>query len=360
MLISTTCGFFHPDDISGLLNAWQNSRITIEELLNERTAQQHISWNVQREHGIHHIPSNDVVLTDPVYNTAGLLGIGEKDPGRRLVDYYKKSLPKRKWYQMDIDFATPVMTSGQTFQVSETEVIEDFEKAKSEGLITRPVLVGPITFMDFSSISEGSENALGMWSALLPAYRRVIEILIEKGAEWIQFDEPCFTRPQKRDVTKLAEVFYTELLKGLDVKTCLTTYSGGLGDNLRRVMMLPVTAVHFDLISEPEQYTQVLDNDWGKVLSLGILDGHNSDVTPLSAQLRLVERSVNQVGLRRTMVGPSCPFYCYQGEEGQSNETRRDKLKLLSTMAKAMNVGKAYIQKEVEENQNRLSRLQKT
>ena len=153
----------------------------------------------------------------------------------------------------------------------------------------------------------------------------------------MQFDEPCFTQEQSSDIMKLAEVLYSELARAADIQICLTTFSGGLGENLRKVMMLPVRAIHFDLVSEPDQFTKVLDNDAGKILSLGVIDGTSRKLTNLSAQIRLVERAVNQVGLRRVMVGPSAPFYCYERTGAENRETRRDKLKYLSAMARAMN-----------------------
>ena len=87
----------------------------------------------------------------------------------------------------------------------------------------------------------------------------------------------------------------------------LTTYFGGLGDNLDTALSLPVAGLHLDLVRAPEQLdTVVVKARQDLVLSLGVIDGRNIWRANLPALLDRLESVVAKRGIDRVQIAPSC------------------------------------------------------
>ena len=87
----------------------------------------------------------------------------------------------------------------------------------------------------------------------------------------------------------------------------LTTYFGGLGDNLNTAMALPVAGLHIDLVRAPQQIDDILKKaPKGLVLSLGVIDGRNIWRANLPALLDRLEPVVAGRGAGQIQIAPSC------------------------------------------------------
>jgi 5-methyltetrahydropteroyltriglutamate--homocysteine methyltransferase len=87
----------------------------------------------------------------------------------------------------------------------------------------------------------------------------------------------------------------------------LTSYFGGLGDNLNTAMSLPVAGLHIDLVRAPAQLADVLKKaPRGLVLSLGIIDGRNIWRANLAGLLDRLEPVVAKRGTNEVQIAPSC------------------------------------------------------
>ena len=67
----------------------------------------------------------------------------------------------------------------------------NIEEAKALGYQTRPVLVGPVTFLKLAKSKDAGFDPLSLLDRLLPVYIEVLRELVYRGAEWVQIDEPC-------------------------------------------------------------------------------------------------------------------------------------------------------------------------
>ena len=67
----------------------------------------------------------------------------------------------------------------------------NIEEAKALGYQTRPVLVGPVTFLKLAKSKDAGFDPLSLLDRLLPVYIEVLRELAYRGAEWVQIDEPC-------------------------------------------------------------------------------------------------------------------------------------------------------------------------
>jgi 5-methyltetrahydropteroyltriglutamate--homocysteine methyltransferase len=179
-----------------------------------------------------------------------------------------------KWFDTNYHYIVPELMADTAFALSTAKAVYEFKEAKFLGISTRPVLIGPVTFLNLAKMRDGSDR----WALLpkiLPIYRQVIKALAEAGAQWVQIDEPILVSDLDAATKDAFRTAYRELT-GLPVKILLATYFGALEDNLKTAVALPVAGLHIDLVRAPGQLADVakaLPKE--RVLSLGVINGRN-------------------------------------------------------------------------------------
>src|SRR5207248_11546531 len=166
---------------------------------------------------------------------------------------------------------------GQAFRLASTKPVDEFQEAKALGFHTKPVLIGPVTFLLLGKTRAAAFDRLELLDALLPVYGEVLARLAAAGATWVQLDEPCLAldrTPQELAAYGRAYRFLAERAPRL--KLLLATYFAGLADSLPTARELPVAGVHVDLVRGPRQLDQLLQA-WpkGRVLPVGVIDGRH-------------------------------------------------------------------------------------
>ena len=171
---------------------------------------------------------------------------------------------------------------------------------------TRPVLLGPVSFLLLSKTTDGSD-ALDLLDALLPVYAQILRELAEAGAAWVQMDEPVLALDLTDKARQRSVRAYEALAVAPAPEVLLASYFGPLGDNLATAARLPVAGLHVDLVRGAAELDAVLEavpaERW---LSLGVVDGRNVWRTDLRAALGTLRRVASVRGTRRLMVAPSC------------------------------------------------------
>ncbi len=95
------------------------------------------------------------------------------------------------------------------------------------------------------------------------------------------------------------------------VKTLLTTYFGGLEDNLKLACQLPVSGLHLDGVRAPAQMSSALEwLDPERILSVGIVNGRNIWKTDLKESLKLLYPLQKKLKDRLWISG-SCSFFAF-------------------------------------------------
>jgi len=85
----------------------------------------------------------------------------------------------------------PEFVAGQRFELASSKPVDEYREAKALGYQTRPVLLGPVSFLKLGKAKEPSLDPLSLLGNLLPIYVEVLRRLSASGAEWVQIDEPC-------------------------------------------------------------------------------------------------------------------------------------------------------------------------
>ncbi len=295
------------------------------------------NWARQKALGVTVIPSNDFSFYDSVLDTSVMVGAipeiyGWKGGAVPLATYFAMArgsetqahddacahghrhghgVPAQemtKWFDTNYHYMVPELRKDQAFALASRKPIEEYREAKALGYQTRPVLIGPVTFLKLAKCSGAGFDPLSLLDRLLPVYIEVLRELAASGAEWVQLDEPCLVLDldtAARDALRKTYAAFAEALP--DLKIMLTTYFGGLGDNLNTAMALPVAGLHVDLVRAPHQIDDILKKaPKGLVLSLGIIDGRNIWRANLPALLDRLEPVVAARGAGQIQIAPSC------------------------------------------------------
>ena len=282
-------------------------------------------WRLQREAGIDLPPSNDFSLYDRVLDTCALVGAvparygwtggtvdldtyfamarGVQSGGKDLT-----AMEMTKWFDTNYHYIVPEFSADQVFRLSSTKPVDEFTEAQKLGITTKPVLIGPVTFLLVGKEKNEGFGRLGLLDRLLPVYAEAIQQLAAAGAQWIQIDEPCLALDRtasELEAFRNAYGFLAERTGG--AKLLLATYFAGLAENLPVALALPTHGLHVDLVRAPEQLDALLER-WpkGRVLSLGVVDGRNVWRTDLEAALQPLERAAARIGGESLWVAPSC------------------------------------------------------
>jgi len=281
------------------------------------------SWQWQQEAGIRHIPSNDFSMYDQMLDTSVMGGavptrFARDSKAASLATYFAMArgdaakniaaMEMTKWFDTNYHYIVPELQPGQTFRLCSAKPVDEFLEAKTLGIHTRPVLVGPVTYLLLAKSHVPGFDNLSLLDSLIPVYEELLGKLADAGANWIQMDEPCLATDLDASAQAALRHVYQRLSAvSPKVSLLVANYFGPLGNNLATAASLPVRALHVDLVrgqGELDAALRVLPKS--KMLSLGLVDGRNIWRTDLAAARRLVRQTVNAIGEDRVIVGPSC------------------------------------------------------
>lgn len=385
MVVATNLGFpriGENRDLKKLVENYWSKKINQDDLLKGAKDIRIKHWKLQKEAGIEqgHIPSNDFSFYDQVLDHIVLFNvIPEKYSnledslqtyfalGRGLQIQDKVDVPSlemKKWFDTNYHYIVPEFGPDQKFKLNSTKPIEEFKEAKAIGITTKPVLLGPVSFLTLGKTSKANESfdPLTLLDSLLPVYVELINSLVAEGAEWIQIDEPILAFDLKSEYKGYFEKSFEALSKVKNVKYLLANYFGRYGPNLDIVSKLPIAAFHADLIRAPEEIEKVIKVAKEKkvILSLGLVNGRNIWITDLSKAVETAKKAVDVLGSENVFIAPSCSLlhspHSLEREVKLKSEIKSwlsfavEKLSEINTIAKAASGKESEVSKHLESN----------
>src|SRR5690606_7226225 len=194
------------------------------------------------------------------------------------------------------------------FKLFSTKILDEFHEAKQLGILTKPVIIGPVSYLLLGKEKEEGFERIELLKNLLPVYLEILNKLKDNGVEWVQFDEPFLAMDLNEKEKAAFTSVYTEIRKKFPaINILVATYFEGLRDNTHLAASLPITALHIDLIRCPEQLDEVLNILPPHLqLSLGIVDGRNVWKNDFNNSLGLIDKVVHKIGTERVLIAPSC------------------------------------------------------
>lgn len=366
-------------ELKKAVEAYWKGNMSEQDLQKEAARLRKIHWELQKEAGIRQIPSNDFSFYDQVLDTIATVGAvparyGFKGGNIDLEIYFSMArgsqksgkdvtaMEMTKWFDTNYHYIVPEFTKNTKFALSSNKAVDEFNEAKAIGIETRPVLLGPITFLRIGKVKDESISALDLLDSLLAVYIELVNKLKEAGAKSIQIDEPCLVLDLGDETKAAFKKAYARIAEKTDIEIILATYFDALGDNLETAFSLPVTGIHVDLVRAPEQLDATLNaaKTQGKILSLGLVDGRNIWKNDLEKSVLVAEKAAKDLGKDKIQIAASCSLLHSPVDLDNEDEIdpeiknwmsfAKQKLAEIKTIATAAGQGRDSVKQQLEEN----------
>jgi len=278
------------------------------------------NWQTQKSAGVDLISSNDFSFYDQVLDAICLLGAVPKRykwdgqevnlttyfamaRGSQTADLDVPALEMTKWFDTNYHYLVPELSAEQTFKLSSNKPFEEYEEAKQAGFDTKPIILGPLTFLLLAKGIDGF-NTINLLDKILPIYKQIVEKFSQLGAEWIQIDEPILVKHLDSNVVSKIKDTLNQI-KGAagNCKILLATYFEDLNEDVKnQVFESNVDVVHLDLVRGSKNKEYVKNSK--KKLSLGLVDGRNVWKTNLQEKINFIKDNISN----DVIIASSCPL----------------------------------------------------
>ena len=256
-------------------------------------------WKLQAQAGVDLIPSNDFSYYDQMLDTAILLNVIPQrykrlaftNPEETLFAMGRgyqgdkgdvTALPMKKWFTTNYHYIVPEIEESTEIRLNGTKPFDEFNEAKARGILTKPVLIGPYTFLKLARNAQAEELTYdkGLVNAVAAVYAEVIKRFAALGAQWLQLDEPYLVLDKEDGDVSLFKSLYAKILPAREdkIKVLLNTYFGHIADVYETVNLLGFDGIGLDLnegkdenLAAVEKYG-VAENT---TLFAGVVNGRN-------------------------------------------------------------------------------------
>jgi len=235
-------------------------------------------------------------------------GLVDGDGALDLAGYFtvargegeKPPLEMTKWFDSNYHYLVPEIAPETQFRLASDRIVREFTEATASGFVTRPVIVGPVTFLALSKPADGAPEGfrpLDRLADILPVYAGLLARLADAGAPWVQLDEPALVsesiEASRSDVLEAVRVAYSAL-GGASRRPALFVAApyGALDDALPVLAATDVEAISLDLVRGTAPTTLDAPTRAAlktKTLVAGVIDGHNIWRGDLEAAFGAVE-----------------------------------------------------------------------
>src|SRR5699024_8816203 len=154
------------------------------------------NWEKQQEAGITLIPSNDFSFYDQVLDMSCLLGNvparfdwdGNNADVDVAFDVARGVRGKEdafaaemtKWFDTNYHYIVQEFGADTQFKLASSKIFDKFNEALELGIKTKPVLIGPATYLTLGKVVDGSSgDKFALIDQLLPVYVQILERLAE-------------------------------------------------------------------------------------------------------------------------------------------------------------------------------------
>ncbi len=317
MTISTSISGFprigRDRELKKAIEAYWKGNATLDDVRETGRELRVRHWRLEKDAGIDLIPSNDFSLYDQMLDTAVLLNViparyrrlGFDNPEETLFAMARgyqgergdvTALPMKKWFTTNYHYLVPEFDASTEVRLNGTKPFDEYLEAKSLGIETKPVLIGPYTFLKLSRDAEAQELTIdeGLVDAVAGVYAEVLRRFAKLGAQWVQLDEPYLVLDKHEGDVSLFKSLYLRLLPARDsgVKVLLNTYFGNIADIYETVKLFEFDGVGLDLIEGRDENLKAVEHHGvaaRTTLFAGVVNGRNIWRNNYAESIALVE-----------------------------------------------------------------------
>lgn len=268
------------------------------------------TWRRLAELGLGSVPGNTFSYYDQVLDTAVLVdavpdryrALGE-GPDGDLRTYFALArgdegvapLEMTKWFDTNYHYLVPEIGPDTVFRLAGTKPLDEYREARDLGVETRPVLLGPVSFLLLAKAAPGAPagfSPLDRLDDLLAVYEELLATLRAERVPWVQLDEPAFSADRDdAELAGLARAYERLGASASRPRVFVASYFGEIGPALPVLAASPIEAVGFDLVAGAEPEAGELPSGLrSKTVVAGVVDGRNVWRTDLPAALDALDR----------------------------------------------------------------------
>ena len=299
------------------LESYWSNKTTFEELENVARKLRKKHWLEQKNRGIDFISSNDFSYYDNMLDTAVMLNAiptrfrNIKDNAERYFAMARGNatavaMEMTKWFNTNYHYIVPELDDSIEFQLNPEKIINEYQEAKEIGIKTKINIIGPITFIGLSRITNGKDpfvyfdNVLSIYKELLVKLEKLDDSL------FIQFDEPILVKNPTEKQLSLARNTYEELaLVNKNIKIFVNTYFEHACEAVKELSKTPIWGIGLDFVYGKKNL-DCLDHIKDKMLIAGIVDGRNIWITDFGQALNILNKISEKVPKEQIIVSTSC------------------------------------------------------
>ena len=298
------------------------NEISQEELLNTAKELRLRHLNLMKKENIDYIPSNDFSFYDTMLDTAFLLNaipqeykslnLNDLDTYFAMARGYQgkngdcKALSMKKWFNTNYHYIVPELYDNTELKLTGTKLFDEFIEAKKNNITTKPVIVGPFTFLKLANYN-GKKNINDFAADITLAYKEILKKAKSLGVSYIQFDEPILVTDLDNKDISLFNTLYKEILKEKStIKVILQTYFGDIRDCFKDVITLDFDGIGLDFIEgfKSLELLKTYGFPKDKTLFAGIINGKNIWKCHYKNALSLLDE-INKI-TSNIVIQPSC------------------------------------------------------
>lgn len=267
--------------------------ITKEELLKVAKDLRNEHFSFIKKQGIDYVPSNDFSFYDGVLDTAFLINAVPEEYKKLNLDdldtYFAVArgyqgekgdvcaLAMKKWFNTNYHYIVPEISDDTELKLASNKPFELYKEAKETGIETKPVVVGPFTFLKLAKY-RGSKTIKDFVSSAAEAYKQILKKFNDEGVSWVQIDEPILvTDLTKEDINIFKQLYENILNEKGNLKVLLQTYFGDVRDCYNEVVSLSFDGIGLDFLEGKKNFELLSKNKFpeDKILFAGVLNGKN-------------------------------------------------------------------------------------
>ena len=213
-----------------------------------------------------------------------------------------------KWFDTNYHYLVPEIGPDTPLRFADDTVTRRFTDAREWGYVTRPVLVGPVTYLALAKADPATPDfdPLTRIDEAVAAYEEALASLHAAGAPWVQLDEPALTSDNlsrtRVELGELAARVYERLAASQNrPQILLTTPYGDASHAVGALAKTGVEALHVDTLRGALPKGADLS---GVTLVVGAVDGRYIWRADL-AQLRETLKAAQALGAAHVTVATS-------------------------------------------------------
>ena len=310
-------------ELKWILESYWSKKINQETLFKEISNIKKNNWIKQKNAGLNIIPSNDFSLYDHVLDlcltTNAIPERFKKLKKNNPLDLYFamargfqngkldiKAMEMTKWFDTNYHYIVPEFKPNQKFNLYFSKIIDEFLEAKNFGIITRPVILGPISFLYLGKTTSKFDK-FTLLKKLLPVYKRIFSLLKKFGADWIQVDEPVLSLDLEKKIHSKFISAYNFIRKD-SPSILLTSYFSSSLTNFNLLKKINVSGIHLDLVNtKAKDLTKIIRKfPKNKVLSAGIINGRNIWKNDLLNSINIIKKIKKKIPDDKLIISTSC------------------------------------------------------